>query len=223
MTFASPATSQGVVDGERCSSFHSAMFPTRRGGLIAPLPLLLLFGAFLAAMVYLVAASLTRRTAPVFPPSPPGRVRAADWERVGDTLTVDATDGDRWRYVSLARGGVLTGADTAQGEIGIQRYRIITPPGGAIADLGVGSFEAARVTPATVWASTTAGTQQPNAVIGHWYRYNLLTHLLEPNGHVYAVRSAAGPAWKVAIVSYYCPRLEAGCLTVRYAPLPSTR
>jgi hypothetical protein len=36
-----------------------------RGGLAAPLPLLVVFGLFLAAIGYLVAASLTRRSAPV--------------------------------------------------------------------------------------------------------------------------------------------------------------
>src|SRR2546423_8279848 len=82
---------------------------------IAPIPLLLLFGAFLAAIVYLVAASLTRRDAPVFPISPRERTRATNWERVGDMLTVDATDGERWQYVSLESGRVLKQHDKAGG------------------------------------------------------------------------------------------------------------
>ena len=195
----------------------------KRGVLAAPLPLLLLFGIFLAAIVYLIAASLTRRTAPVYSPSLPTRVRRANWAQTGDTLTVDATDGDRWRYVSLARGIALAGADTAEGDIAMQRYRVITPPGGAIADLGVLPFDGARVTSTTRWASSSSGTQPENAAIKHWYRYNFLTHLLEPNGHVFAIRTPAGQLWKLAVVSYYCPRLEAGCLTVRYAPIAITR
>ena len=185
----------------------------------APLPLLVVFGLFLAAIAYLVASSLTRRTAPVYSISPHERARAAQWETVGDTLTIDGTDGDRWQYVSLARGQVLTPPDTSGWDIAVQRYRMITPPSGAIADLGRVPFERTRGTSAAAFVSTTTSGQHPaNAAIDHWYRYNLLTHLLESNGHLFAVRSP-GAAWKLAVVSYYCPKLVAGCLTIRYAPL----
>ena len=186
----------------------------------APLPLLVVFGLFLAAIGYLVAASLTRRSAPVYSISPRERVRSAQWEAVGDTLTVDATDGDQWQYVSLARGKVLTAPDTSGWELAVQRYRMITPPSGAIADLGRVPFERAALTGAASFVATTVARPPANAAIDHWYRYNLLTHLLEPNGHLFAVRSA-NTTWKLAVVSYYCPKLVAGCLTIRYAPLAS--
>jgi hypothetical protein len=192
---------------------------SRRRGLVAPIPLLLLFGAFLAAIVYLIAASFVRRTAPVYPPSPVSRVRSPNWERVGDTLTVEASDGDRWQYVSLGQGRVLSLPDTAGWDIAIQRYRVITPPLGAIADLGPATFGNARLTSATRFVATTGDEHPENLAIEHWYRYNFLTHLLEPNGHVFAIRAPAGALWKLAVVSYYCPKLEAGCLTVRYVPL----
>lgn len=168
--------------------------------------------------MYLVASSLTRRTAPVYSISPHGRARAAQWETVGDTLTIDATDGDRWQYVSLARGQVLTPPDTSGWEIAVQRYRMITPTSGAIADLGRVPFEQARLASTASFVSTTTAQHPVNAAVDHWYHYNLLTHLLESNGHLFAVRSP-GAAWKVAVVSYYCPKLVAGCLTIRYAPL----
>ena len=190
-----------------------------RAGVVAPIPLLILFGAFLAAMVYLIAASLTRRNAPVFPVSPRERTRAANWQEVGDTITIDATDGDRWQYVSLTRGRVLTPPDTADWEVAVQRYRVITPAAGAIADVGATSFEQARIPAPAPFEETTVTPQPENAAIKHWYHYNLLTHLLEPNGHVYAVRARAGPLWKMVVVSYYCPHLQAGCLTLRYAPI----
>lgn len=193
-----------------------------RRGIVAPVPLLLVFAAFLAAIIYLVAASLTRRTAPAYSPSSPSRVRAADWQRAGDTITIDATDGDHWRYVSLARGIVLRDSDSAAGDLAVQRYRVITPPGGALADLGVTTFDRARATAATAFMPTTAGDHPTNSVIEHWYRYNLLTHLLEPNGHIYALRSPTGALWKLAVISYYCPGVQAGCLTVRYAPMPAS-
>jgi len=191
----------------------------RRDGIVAPIPLLLLFGAFLAAIVYLVAASLTRRNAPVFPASPLERIRAANWERVGDTLTIDASDGDSWVYVSLARGRALVMPDTAGWEIATQRYRVITPAQGTIADLGTVSFDSAAVRTNAHFVSTSGDAEPENDAIKHWYRYNLLTHLLEPNGHVFAVRTPPGALWKLAVVSYYCPRLQAGCLTIRYAPV----
>ena len=183
----------------------------------APLPLLVVFGLFLAAIGYLVAASLTRRSAPVYSISPRERVRSAQWEAVGDTLTVDATDGDHWQYVSLAVGKVLTPPDTSGWDIAVQRYRVITPPNGSIADLGRVPFARAPSTAAASFVPTTFTRQPANAAIDHWYRYNLLTHLLEPNGHLFAVRSPS-TTWKLAVVSYYCPKLVAGCLTIRYAP-----
>ena len=180
--------------------------------------MLVVFGLFLAAIVYLVAASLTRRSAPVFSISSVERVRPLHWETRGDTLTIDATDGDRWQYVSLGRGKVLTPPDTSGWDIAVQRYRVITPPGGAIADLGRVPFDQASSALPAKFVSTTFARQPSNAAIDHWYRYNLLTHLLEPNGHLFVVRSV-GVFWKLAVVSYYCPRLVAGCLTIRYAPL----
>ena len=190
-----------------------------RAGFVAPIPLLALFGAFLAAIVYLVAASLTRRQAPVFAVSSPERTRVANWEQVGDTLTIDGTDGDRWRRVSLAQGRALGLEDTIPWEIAVQRYRVITPPGQTIADLGEIPFDGARVPSDARFVPTKDGEHPENAEIDHWYRYNLLTHLLEPNGHVFAIHSGTGALWKVAVVSYYCPKLVAGCLTLRYAPL----
>jgi hypothetical protein len=188
-------------------------------GFAAPLPLLVLFAAFLVAIVYLVAGSLTRRSAPAFPVSPFAHARAANWQQVGDTITVDATDGERWQYLSLTRGQLLTPPDTAGWELAVQRYRVITPAAGAIADIGASTFERARPAANTGFVVTTFGSQPENTAIAHWYRYNLLTHLLEPNGHVFIVRAPAGALWRLAIVSYYCPGLVAGCLTLRYAPL----
>jgi hypothetical protein len=181
-----------------------------------PLPLLVGFGLFLAALVYLVAASLTRRDAVTFAPSPPDRRRAADWARVGDTLTLDATDGERWRFASLAMGRALASSDSADWELAVRRYRVTVA--GALADLGPVPFEQARLTPAADFVASTA-SEPANAAIRHWYHYSLVTHLLETDGHVYALRTRGGRLWKLQVVGYYCPGLVAGCLTLRYAPL----
>jgi hypothetical protein len=181
----------------------------------APLPLLAGFGLFVAALGYLVAASLTRGDAPVFAPSPPDRARAADWMRAGDTLTLDATDGERWRYASLALGRALAAPDTTGWELAARRYRITVA--GALADLGAVPFEGARIGPDARFVAS-GSREIANEAIRHWYRYGLVTHLLTPDGRVYALRTRGGRLWKLQVLGYYCPGLVAGCLTLRYAP-----
>ena len=95
-----------------------------REGSYVPVPLAVGFGLFVAALAYLVAASLARRDAPVFAATPAGHVRAADWMRAGDTLTLDATDGDTWRYASLSAGRALGTAPVDGWEIAAQRFRV---------------------------------------------------------------------------------------------------
>jgi hypothetical protein len=176
---------------------------TRRHRGAAPLPLLVGFALFVLAMGYLVIASLSRRAAPTFEPTAVAR---------RDTLTVDATDGRRWQYVSLARGRVLPVPDTAGWEIAVRRYNLIA--NGDVVDLGLALMD-------TVHSTALAGEANSSA-IPKWYRYNLLTHLLESNGHVYVVRpTRGGSIYKFQILSYYCPGLKAGCMTIRYAPLTS--
>src|ERR1700738_4060054 len=79
-------------------------------GARAPLPLLIGFAVFVLGLGYMVVASLARRDAAVFTPSPLTRARPADWTRRGDTLTLDAGDGERWRFASLTAGRYLAGA-----------------------------------------------------------------------------------------------------------------
>ena len=181
-----------------------------------PRPLFALFALFVAALGYLVASSLARRDAPVYAPSPATRVRSADWARTGDVVTIDASDGDRWRYVSLSEGHVLHGPDTARWELAARRYRITVA--GALADLGNVPFEHARVDRATRFVQSRAGELE-NDAMHHWYRYSLTTHLLASSGHVYAFRARDGALFKLELLGYYCPGLTPGCVTMRYAPL----
>jgi hypothetical protein len=184
----------------------------------APLPLLIGFAVFVLGLGYMVVASLARREVAVFTPSPPTRARSAEWARRGDTLTLDAGDGERWRFASLATGHVLTGADTADWELAARRYRVTVA--GALADLGPVPFALARVSPATRFVASRQG-ETANDAIQHWYRYSFVTHLLTPGGHVYALRTRNGRLYKMEVLGYYCPGLTPGCLTLRYAPLDS--
>jgi len=180
----------------------------------APLPLLVGFVFFLAGLVWLIVASLTRRDAPVFELSAPTRVRATGWAEHGDTLTLDATDGEQWRYASLSRGRAL--GDSAGWEIAVRRHNVTVA--GALADLGVVEFERARIPATAVFVSSTAN-EGANDAIKRWYSYSLVTHLLQTQGHVYALKTRDGRMWKLQVIGYYCPGLTAGCLTIRYAPM----
>jgi hypothetical protein len=132
----------------------------------------------------------------------------------GDTLTVDATDGEQWRYASLTLGRALD--DSAGWEIAVRRHSITVA--GALADLGEVQFEGTRVPPTTVFVSSAA-RENANDAIKRWYSYSLVTHLLRSQGHVYALRARDGRLWKLQVLGYYCPGLTAGCLTIRYAPV----
>jgi hypothetical protein len=187
-------------------------------GARPPLPLLIGFAAFVLGLGYMVVASLARREVAVFTPSLPTRARSADWRRAGDTLTLDAGDGERWRFASLAAGRALAGADTASWELAARRYRVTVS--GALADLGVVPFSLARVGSTTRFVESHRG-ETVNDAIQHWYRYSFVTHLLTPGGHVYALRTRDGHLYKMEVLGYYCPGLTPGCLTLRYAPLDS--
>jgi hypothetical protein len=182
------------------------------------LPLLAGFALFVAGLAYLVAMSLTRREVPAFAPSPPARTRAADWPTAGDTITLDATDGERWRPASLTLGRALAGPDTVQWQVAARRYRVTVA--GALADLGPVPFTSARVGRSSRFVASRPGETE-NEAMHHWYRYSVLTHLLTPNGHVYALRTTDGQLWKLQPLGYYCPGLLPGCLTLRYARLPA--
>ncbi|HEY2066193.1 MAG TPA: HmuY family protein [Gemmatimonadaceae bacterium] len=184
----------------------------------APLALLLGFALFVVALGYMIAASLARRDAPVFAPSPMSRPRAAEWAIRGDTLTLDATDGDRWQRATLALGRPLAEHDTVRWDVAARRYRITVA--GAIADLGAVSFDSATILPSARFVASTA-TEMENDAMHRWYQYSLVTHLLMPNEHVYALRSVDGRVWKIQPLGYYCPGLTPGCFTFRYAPLDS--
>jgi hypothetical protein len=191
---------------------------SRRRAARAPLPLLIGFALFVAVLAYIVAASLARRSAPVFAPTSGARARPASWTRSGDTITLDATDGTRWRFASLTAGRALGGSADGAWEVAARRYRITVA--GAVADLGTQQFETARPGPTSNFIVSQPG-EVGNGALLHWYRYSLVTHLLEPDGRVYALRTHDGDLWKLQILGYYCPRLVPGCVTLRYAPLAS--
>lgn len=185
-------------------------------------PLLLVggFALFIFVTAYLVVSSVTKRAVPTFDPSPRMTASSDSGPRHDDTITVDATDSKRWQYVDFDRGTVVAPPDTAGWDLAVRRYRVIAFD--AIADLGALRFEDVRDVPDRGFVANVAAGDTSNAAIGRWYRYSMLTHLLEPAGHTYAVRTRDARFAIVQILGYYCSGLRPGCLTLRYTyPLPA--
>lgn len=182
-----------------------------------PILVLALAGAFVLLVASLLIGSFTK------PALPPYTVTDAPPALVGDTLagpvtyTLDASAGDIWRRFSFTRTAVVD--STTPWDIAFRRNHIIAAPGGGggIADLGAVPFDSVREVPADGYVATELGRDTANAGVGKWYAYSMLSHLLTPKGHVYAVRSADGRYAKVEILAYYCRPVGAACYTFRYA------
>ena len=183
-----------------------------------PLPLIAGLVGFVGLMAWLLTASLSRPEPPVFTPSPviPGRAPAESL--VTGTLTVDARDAEAWRFVSLARGTVLSPPDTAGWDLAIRRFHIVSA--GGLRSLGDTAFEIIGQVPADGYVATALGADTVNPAIARWYRYGFFSHQLSPKGHVWALRTPAGRYAKLEVIGYYCPGLVAGCVTLRYAWQP---
>src|SRR5205823_14325954 len=62
------------------------------------------FGVFLAIIVLLLAPTVSKPKVMAYAPTPAGVTRPAEGRLVNDTITVDAGDEQRWRFVDLDRG-----------------------------------------------------------------------------------------------------------------------
>ena len=188
--------------------------PSRQRRVTLPIGLL---GAglviFLGVMAFLIASSLTRRVAPTFAAT--AEVRGVLEPGVVDTLTVDASDPDRWRYVDLRRGAILPPGQPRDWQLAVRLFHVVAAE--RAANLREVAFEQVSRTPDTGYVATRFAGDTSNAAIGKWYRYGMLTHLLETKHDVYVLKGSDGRAAKVQILSYYCPGMKPGCLTIRYA------
>jgi hypothetical protein len=180
----------------------------------APALLLGGFVAFLAAIAYLIASSLARPNVTSFAPTPLSHARSAGDGAREDTVTVDASDSRAWRFFDFARGSIVTPPDTGGWDLAVRRYHIVAHD--AVADVGATPFGGIDRAPTHGFTANTVGRDTTNAAIAHWYRYSMLTHRLEPSGHVYVVRTRGGRYAKMEILSYYCTGAEPGCVTFRY-------
>ena len=186
-----------------------------------PLPLLIGFGGFLAAIVYLIAVSMTPRDVPTFVPTARSAVaRAAlDAETEGmlarlDTITIDASDAEQWRYFRFSDGALLQPPDTLAWDLAVRRYHVRVA--GPAADLGPADDDAA-VAPTVRFQGEDGRDDSGHPTLRRWYRYGMLTHLLESKRHAYLVRTRDGGLARLEVLSYYCPGPRPGCMTFRYA------
>jgi len=193
--------------------------PQRTG---SRLPLALAIGGVLALAVGFVVVSLQRPEPATFPPSPVAPEPAGERLVGPRTYTVDASDGDRWRYFSFSQGSVVENPAPFEWDLAFRRFRIIVNGGegfhgmGGVRNLGPVALDSVTVLPDGGYEGTVARSDSVSPVLERWYDYSFLSHLLSPRPEAYAVRTADGRYAVMEIVGYYCPGALPGCVTLRY-------
>lgn len=172
------------------------------------------FVLFLLVLAYIVVGSLRPRHVVEFDPSPLISRAHRPEGLVRDTVTIDARDGEAWRFFDFAAGSRLDPPDTAGWDLAFRRFRVIASTG--VADLGAVPFYGVHEAPADSYVLTTWASDTVNPALDRWYRYDFFSHLLQSKSHVYVVRTADGRYAKLRFLSYYCTGTVAGCVTFEY-------
>ena len=170
----------------------------------------------------LVTLSLRAPSVPMYAPTPPSP-RDAGATRVGPVVvTIDATAQDQWRYFSFRLGSIVENPGSREWDLAFRRYQIISNGGrefvgqAGIVDVGAVRFADVTAAPETGYVLTEGTADPRNHAIAGWYGYGYFSHVLTPKSHVWVVRTASGHYAKMEILSYYCPRSQPGCVTLRY-------
>lgn len=184
-----------------------------------------LAGLFVLFVVWLVVSSLHRPTPRTFSPSPARPVPAGDSVIRGRTVTVDARDPERWRHFDFSRGTVVAEPGARGWDLAVRRFRVVVNggegfagDGGALA-LGDVPLDSVGEVPDEGFVGTrgTLSGEPEHPELADWYRYDFFSHLLFPREITYAVRTADGGHAALRFLGYYCPGVEAGCVTFRYS------
>ncbi|MGH7646449.1 MAG: HmuY family protein [Gemmatimonadales bacterium] len=190
--------------------------PEPRVSTSVPVPVIVLAALFVVVLASIVAASLGRERVAVFDPSA-ARVTplpAATTRLVRDTVTIDARDESRWQFFGFARGP-LAPPDTSGWDLAFRRFHVLVA--GGVADLGETPFDQVDAAPESGYVATVLGRDTLNPAVARWYRYSMVSHLLEPKRRTYVVRTRDGQYAKLEFLGYYCPGPSAGCVTFQYA------
>ncbi len=189
-----------------------------RGIAAAPVVLISGFVIFVIVIGFLLVSSMAPREALEFEPTPSQPVDSTLTSVVYDTVTMDAHNEVAWLFFDFDRASPVVPPDTVGWDLAFRRFTIV--PAAAVADLGISAFDAVTEAPVDGYVESTFGRDTLNTAIDRWYSYSVLSHLLEPNGHVYVVRTAESRYAKLELLSYYCPGVVAGCPTFRYVYRP---
>ena len=189
---------------------------SRPASRVANLMLGTVFILFVLVLGLIGVAAMTRRDAAEFAPTPIEVLPEAS-DLVIDTITIDARSPHEWRWFSFRTRSVVA-SPTAGWDLGFRRFNVVTA-GGAI-DLGQVPVDDVIEAPVAGYAGTEFGSDTTSAIFEDWYKYNFLSHLLEPQRHTFVVETRNGGHARISFVSYYCPRLEGGCVTFVYAYQP---
>lgn len=183
--------------------------------------------AWIAAVVVVAVAFVTAtvgqpRDVEAFTPTPPEPVEVGERLWGPHTVTVDASDPERWRYFAFARGSVVDGPGPAEWDLAFRRFHVVANGGpGFAGDAGVLAlgdvpFDSVAVVPASGYVQARAPADSTNGALERWYTYSWTSHLLSSRPTVYAVRTADGRYAKLQMRGYYCEGARPGCVTFRY-------
>jgi hypothetical protein len=150
------------------------------------------------------------------------RVRAALVPRAVEvrTLDVDAAASGAWTYVDLRRGRIAAidmPAASGDWDVAFSRTRARTnggtsgPGAGAAVDAERPTLSDVRMPPVSGFAVDAelpipgppgSGTYSGNPVLGAWYDYDSVTHVVSPRATVFVSRLADGGLAKIRIASW---------------------
>ncbi|MGH7462162.1 MAG: HmuY family protein, partial [Longimicrobiales bacterium] len=165
------------------------------------------------AAVLLVAISLARPEPRSFQPA----IAASLIDSATRTrrITVDASQPEAWRFVSLREGRVIERPGAFDWDLTFRRFHVATNGGPGFAGQGsAGLIDSAGAT--APLRQTSRDTTQSG--FGKWYDYGFTSHLLTPKSQRYLVVAADGSRYILRILSYYCPGARPGCVTIEYSP-----
>lgn len=180
-----------------------------------PILLFIALAVFIVVLAYLVAAPLVPQRIAEFPVSARRQRPPGTGPVVVDTVTVDARDGGRWRFVDLTTGQVRDHPDSAAWDLAMRRFHVVAQRGAM--DLGPVPFGSVDSVPSGGYVGTRWAPDTVNAALERWYTYSFLSHLLQPKLRTFAVPTHDGGYAVLQFLSYYCPGTVAGCVTIRYA------
>ena len=172
--------------------------------------------------VLFVAASLGRRNVPTFVATTPAPVDVGPAKLGPDTITVDATGEQGWRFFDFSRASVVEVPGPMDWDLAFLRHRIVANGGagfdgdGGLLELHGVAYDSVSEVPSSGYVGSLQLGDTTNAAIERWYSYNWTSHILEPRPTVWAVRTADGRYAKLQILGYYCPGPQAGCLTFEF-------